>query len=211
MNEFLKEGTNAYYTHMGVESVHEASVLANEYTWEILEVLRNAGGQGITPKKILEKVREKKKNVSSSKIYALLKKLYENHWVDKGDYVNKIGDTGHKHILNEIAGDILVNDDFTKVIKEKMQKYIEKHLIPYFLEYSKEVIKNLNDDPKTRKWLPDRKKESYCFNCHSNHEALEFFDCIFSIASSLFQESDVFEIMMKKERFASEKYTVKSS
>lgn len=208
MSKSQKKDTNAYFTHMGVEDVHEASVLANEYTWEIIEVLRNAGGQGITPKKILKEIREKKsKNVSSSKIYALLRRLYENKWVIKGDYVNENdGKGGHKHILNAIAGDIIVNADFEDVIRKKMQKYIEKKLIQDFEEYSIEIIKNLNGDPKTEKWLPDIHKGSYCIDCHANHEALDFFDCIISIASRMFQESDVFKTMMKKERFASEKY-----
>lgn len=211
MSETTTTGANSYFTHMGVASAAEAAVLSNEYIWTIIEVLRNAGGEGLTPMKVLEKVREKKgESVSRSKVYALLRRLSEMEWVIKGEYIDEINDRGRKHILNSLAGDILVDEKFEEVVRERMQKYVEKELFPAFLEFSKEVLIKFNDEPKTRKWIPDRRKASYCTDCHGNHEAVEFFDCLISIASTLFQESDAFETMMKKERFASEKYTVKT-
>ena len=202
--EIHKKETNSYFTHMGVGSSQEASILSNELTWEIIEILRSSGAKGLTPPMVLEKIEYiQGVKVSRSKVYALLKRLYEMEWVHR--YYDT-EEQANRSVLADIAGQVDINEDFSKVIEENMSRYIEKKLFPVYEEFLEKTTQMLNDNPKIKKWLPDHGKNSYCKKCKINHEATEFVDCLIGITSLLFIGSDNFTEIMKKKKFADEEY-----
>jgi len=202
--EINKKETNSYFTHMGVESSQEASILSNELTWNIIEILRSSGAKGLTPPMVLEKIEDiQGVKVSRSKVYSLLKRLYEIQWVHRY-YDNE--EQANRSVLADIAGQVNINEDFSKVIEDNLSSHIEKKLFPVYEEFLEKTMQMLNDNPKIKKWLPDHGKSSYCKKCKINHEATEFVDCLFSISSLLFIDSDNFVEIMKKKKFADEKY-----
>ena len=198
----LKSETNAYYTHMGVETSSEASILANEHTWTIIQILRRSGAKGLKAEEVQDAI-EKEEGVkaSRSKIYALLRRLYEMEVLHKHYGSDK---KAHVYTLASIAGQIQIDPEFFNDVDHILNKYIESKLFPVFQEFFEKTISGLYSDEKTRHWLPDKGKHSFCLRCHTNHEAEEFVDSIISIASSLFMESDGFEKIMKKNKFAEE-------
>ena len=197
-----KKGTNSYFTHMAVASSSQASILANEHTWSILEVLRGAGAIGMTPREVIDAVEQVESiRISRSKIYSLLKRLYELEWVHR--YYD-IESKSQRNTIADISGLITMNDDFVDVIEDKMGKYVEKNLFPFFREFFEKTLESLSDDPKTKRWLPDKGSDSFCKKCHSNHEAEEFFDCVLNIASEIYFDSREFPEFMGKNKYQDE-------
>lgn len=198
-----KTETNAYFTHMAVKSSQQAAILSNRFTWTVLEVLRKSGSVGLTTKMILDEVeKEEGVPISRSKIYDILTRLHELEWV------HRYWDTkehAQRNTLNDIAGQIETNDEFSKIIYEKMKTYVEKNLFTCFQEYIEESINKIESDSKAKKWLPDHGKLSFCKKCHVNHEALEFFESLIHEASTIFLDSEYFEKFLQKKKYQDEK------
>lgn len=189
---------------MGVESSQEASILSNELTWDIIEILRSSGAKGLTPPMVIEQIEDKQGvTVSRSKVYSLLKRLYEIEWVHRYWDNEK---QANRSVLADIAGQVDINEDFSKVVEDNMSSHIEKNIFPIFEEFLEKTMEMLIANPKIKKWLPDHGKSSYCKKCKVNHEAEEFVDCLIGISSSLFINSDNFSKIMIKKKFADEKY-----
>ena len=200
----LKRETNAYFTHMGVETSTEASILANEHTWTIIEILRGSGAKGLKAEEVQDAIeKEEGVKVSRSKIYALLRRLYEMEILHKHYDSEK---NAHVYTHARLAGQIEIDPEFFGTVDDKMSKYIERKLFPVFEEFVEKTIAELDSDEKTKHWLPDHGKHSFCVRCQINHESEEFVDSIISIASALFLESDRFTKLVKKKKFADEKF-----
>ena len=143
---------NIYYIHQSVKNPQEASIFSDQYTWAILDVLRAAGNDGLSPLKVRQAVEKKLRNsVSSAKIYNLLKRLYEMNWVHR--IYDKNDKTNH-NIVNFEWGGIVLNKTYDQIIVNKEKEYITKRLFPIFKEYIEQTLNDMEKDENTKKWLP---------------------------------------------------------
>src|SRR2546426_5305917 len=141
---------NAYYTYMAVGSSQEASIFSDEHTWTILDVLRKSGAKGLTASQAHEEVeRNEGVSVSRSKIYSLLKRLYELEWVHR--YYDQEAQA-QRNSIGPIWGGVIIDEEFYSETKDKMKNYIKKNLFPIFEDYLKKAMSDLADDVKTKRW-----------------------------------------------------------
>lgn len=182
---------NIYYTHQSVKSYNDASLFSDEYTWTILDILRSVGPIGIKAADVAERVERKKYgsrrkygSVSRSKIYGILRRLWQMNWVHR--YYNKESGAQHHAIAIDWGG-FLVDPKYDRVIVKMEGDFIKNRLFPIFKEFIEKTINDLEADSTTKKWLPQK---SYCEICSKSHEADEFFSSIIDIASAEFMESE---------------------
>lgn len=192
--------TNKYYTHFPVESPHEASILSDEYTWTILDILRKAGPKGYTAAEVHQKVeREFGTTVSRSKIYGLLKQLYQDGAVHR--YYDQDAQA-QRNAIGVVWGGSYIDEQFDNAIVDKEKSYIKRNLSQAFFSYIKKVMNDLNEDPAIKKWLPRAGPKSLCPRCRESHEADEFFSSVLDIAVGEFLDSDEFTEFLKQNDFA---------
>lgn len=190
---------NSYYDHIAVGSPQEASIFSNEYTWTILDVLRKAGSKGLTAKEVHDRVqREMGSSVSSSKVYSLLKRLYQEEWIHR--YYDPTVQA-QRNAIGLIWGGIIVDDNFYEAVKSKTLLYAKSRLFPVLFEYILKTMEEFKSDEKTKKWLPGSGHAENCKRCHSSHEAEEFFSSLLDSITSEFQESEEFQKFMRKNKF----------
>jgi len=195
---------NAYFEHMAVSSAQEASILSNEYTWIILEALRSSGSKGLTPKEVHQVIeREESTTVSASKIYSILKRLYEIEWIHR-HYDSEV--KAQRNTLAIQWGEVEVVEEFSEVVEEKMKRYIKKEFFPIILDYYKKTINDFATDEENKKWLPSSGTAGLCKKCHSNHEADEFFYSLMQEVIFEFNESDEFIDFQKKYDYIDQDY-----
>ena len=197
---------NAYFSSISVTKHQEAAIFSDPYTWKILEILRETGAKGLTADDIYRKLQQKMGvSVSKSKVYGLLKRLYMEEWI--GRYYDK--DAGAQRVTSLFHWGVmtahdrpLVEEKFEDAVKSKEMDYIRGRLFPVMLEYIKNTLHDLGDDPKTKKFKPEI--GDYCIECHGSHEAIEFFTCLLYIALDRFldEESKVFDEFMIENKFA---------
>lgn len=203
-----KTESNSYFTHMGIDSPAEASILANEYAWSIIEIVQLTGSRGITAEEVQSKIEEKEGiKISRSKTYALLRRLYEMQFLHKHYDTYK---NAQVYTQSGVVGQIDLDPEFLVDVEDKMEIVITKKLFPAFQEYVEKTIEELDSDEATRHWLPYTGKYSLCERCHINHEAEEFVDALISSASFLFLRSNGFVKFAKNKKFADEKYEIKN-
>jgi hypothetical protein len=171
---------NRYYKHQTVKSPQDASVFSDEYTWAVLDVLRIAGPSGISADNVHKKIEEQMGRVSKSKVYAILKRLYQNEWIHRT--YNEDDEARRNSIKMNWAG-ILLEDEYDRLLVDKEKPFISKKIFPVFEEYIRSVISDLQNDPKAKKWLPEK---GYCKPCRKSHEAEEFISSLLDIASAEF-------------------------
>lgn len=192
---------NSYYIHQSVKSSQEASIFSDLYTWTILDILRAAGNDGLSPKKVHEEVEKSlRTSISPSKIYGLLRRLYQMNWVHRN--YDRTDQTFHS-IANIDYGGILLNKTYDDILVNKEKEYITKRLTPIFIEYLTKTIKDLNEDPNAKKWLPQ--PNTFCKICQFSHEAEEFISSILDEASAEFMESDEYKKFMIEHHFREKK------
>ena len=183
---------NIYYTHQSVKNPQEASIFSDEYTWKILDILRAAGNNGLSPQEVHQALEKKlRTSVSPAKIYSLLKRLYEMGWVHRSYDRN---DKTHHSIVNFQWGGIILDKEYEEIIAKKEKDYIAGRLTPIFLEYIKTTIKDFRDDENNKKWLP--KEDTFCKICQFSHEADEFINSLLDEATSEFMESEEYKKFM---------------
>ena len=189
---------NAYIKHMPVSSFQEASIFSNEITWKILEFLRSAGNKGMTEDEINEEFKKTRKSrPSTSQIYSVLKRLYENEWVHRNwDNEKK----ARRHVISYHWGGIDLDEEFHEIIIKKMNSRFKEKMFPVLLECCQETLKLLSEDKKNKHWLPS--DSNLCVNCNESHEAREFFDAILETMLVQFEESDEFNNMLKKKGYS---------
>lgn len=193
---------NAYYSHMAVGSAQEASIFADEYAWTILDVLRKAGAKGLTAADVLKNVeKELGTQVSRSKVYSLLKRLYEEERIHRY-YDPEV--EAQRHAIGLIWGGVYIDEKFDKVVVEKEKNYVKKNLYPSFLAFIKKALNDL-EDSETKKWLPSSGSANICKRCHESHEADEFFSTLLDIAVGEFLDSDEYKEFLKQNGFAETK------
>lgn len=193
---------NEYYEHIVVGSAQEASIFANEYTWTILEVLRKAGPKGLTAEEVHNKVEKAiGTSVSRSKVYSLLKRLYEQEWTHKY-YDNKA--QAWRNTISLAWGGAYLSDDFYDAVISKTEKYLNKVLFPMFFDFVNKAKEELAKDLSTKKWLPQVGEDAHCKKCGISHEADEFFSALMYVACSEFLESDKFAEYFEKSKYSRE-------
>src|SRR5215207_11153668 len=97
---------NIYYIHQSVKNPQEASIFSDQYTWAILEVLRTAGNDGLSPLEVRHAVQKKlRTSISSAKIYNILKRLYQMDWVHRSYDSN---DKTNHNIVNVDWGSMIL-------------------------------------------------------------------------------------------------------
>ena len=182
--EFQNIGTtNKYYKHQTVKSAQDASLFSDEYTWVILDILRAAGPRGMSAHNVHKQIENDMGIVSKSKIYGILKRLYQMEWVHRS--YNESDQARRNSIKMDWAG-ISVEEEYDRVIVDKEKSFITIKLFPMFLEYIKHTMKDMHDDITARKWLPEK---DYCKPCRKSHEAEEFFSSVLDIATAEFMSS----------------------
>lgn len=189
---------------MDVSSAQEASILSNEYTWTILQILHASGTQGLTAlelHKAVEKVEGT--TISKSKIYDLLKRLYEIQWLHK-IYDQKV--KSHRYTLVISWGDVGLEDKFYGEISEKLKKNIQTELLPIFDKYLKNSVEIISNDKNLKKWLPGKGETWYCKKCDANHEAEEFVTGLLELAIEEYLNSDYNTKFMIENKYANEEY-----
>ena len=183
---------NLYYIHQSVKNPQEASIFSDQYTWTILDVLRAAGNDGLSPQKVHKEVEKKlRTSISSAKIYALLRRLYQMNWVHR--IYNK-DDKTHHSIANLEWGAIFLDKAYDEIIVKNEKEYITQRITPIFEEYLKRTMENLEKNKNTKKWLPQTK--TFCKICQISHEAEEFINSLLDIAVAEFMISDEYKKFM---------------
>lgn len=164
---------NAYYTTQTVKSYQDAKKFTNEYTWKILEILREAGSRGLTEIDIRKKVNKKMHTtVAQSRIYDILDELYKDEWVHRR-YSREDGARRFSLAFNWAS--VGLNEDYDKKIVVKEGEYMKRKLFPAYIDLIKTTINDLAEE--NSKWLPDPKNNcGYCAEegKETNHEAVEF-------------------------------------
>jgi len=193
---------NKYYTHHSIKDTQEASIFSNVYTWTIFDILRSAGPKGLTAPDIQKQIElELRTSVSVSKIYDLLKRLYEGKWIHR--YYDREIEKQRCSIAWDWGG-IIVEEDFEKAIIEKEGSFIHTNLFPVFLQLLKRTIEDFKEDPSVTKWLPQMAE--YCKVCRGgiSHEAHEFFSSLLDEATAEFMDSKEFKEFMKNNKYSAE-------
>lgn len=178
---------NSYFKYFPVRSSQEASVLANEDAWKILEALIQCGSKGLTEKEIDKQTKTK---TSHSKLYGLLKKLYEMEWVHR--YYDPESQA-RRYVIKLLAGFDTINDideNFYESVIKKEEEFIGNVVLPPLQKFIERTMKDLDQDPETKRWLPQT--SGFCKECHRNHEAIEFFSSLLYIAVEEFLDKDKF-------------------
>jgi Fe2+ or Zn2+ uptake regulation protein len=183
---------NLYYIHQSVKNPQEASIFSDQYTWTILDVLRAAGNDGLSPQKVHKEVEKKlRTSISSAKIYALLRRLYQMNWVHRS--YDRNDKTNHS-IVNIEWGGILLDKTYDEILVKKEKEYITERLTPIFKEYIEKTIKDLADDKNAKNWLPQ--PNTFCKICQISHEAEEFINSLLDVAVAEFMISDEYKKFM---------------
>ena len=194
---------NAYYAHIPVASPQEASIFADEYAWAILDILRKAGAKGLTAAEVHKNVeKELGTPVSQSKVYSLLRRLYEEEWIHRY-YDPEV--QAQRNATGLIWGGVFIDEKFDKAVVEKEKNYIKKNLFPSFLSFIKKAMNDLSEDSTTKKWLPSAGSTNLCKRCHESHEADEFFSTLLDVIVGEFLDSDEYKEFLKQNDFAESK------
>ena len=186
---------NMYYIHQSVKNPQEASIFSDPYTWTILDILRAAGNNGLSPTQVYQAVINKRLLVSSAKIYNILRRLYQMNWVHR--IYNK-DDGTHHSIANLEWGAVFLDKTYDEIIVKNEKEYITQRIIPIFKEYLQTTIENLEKNKNTKKWLPEK---NTCNICQISHEAEEFINSILDVAVAEFMVSDEYKQFMIDHHF----------
>jgi hypothetical protein len=203
---------NKYYSNHSVASSQEAGIFADELTWTIFDILREAGAKGLTARDVYEKVEKKlRKPVSPKKVYALLRRYYQEEWTHK--YYDK-DVLAQRNVINLQWGTVEFDEDYEDRILEKEKDYIKKYLFTHFKEYLAKTLEDLNEDESGKKWVPlavkkrrnilkDKQDRSFpgdvlCRECDISHEADEFFCSLLDLATSEFLDSKEYDEFLKQ-------------
>lgn len=181
---------NKYYKHQTVKSAQDASVFSDEYTWAILDILRAAGHKGMSAQNVHKQVENDLGRVSKSRVYGILKRLYQMDWVHRS--YDEVDQARRNSIKMDWAG-ISVEEEYDRLVVDKEKRYMTERLFPIFYEYIKQAMKDFNVDGTAKKWLPSK---GYCKPCRKSHEGEEFFTSLLDIATAEFMSSkECFQLM----------------
>ena len=98
-------------------------------------------------------------SVSQSKIYGLLKRLYQQRWVHR--YYDKDSEAQRVAIALD-WGEVIINKEFNLAVIKKENDYMIKKLFPIFSDVLIKAMKDLHEDPDTKKWIPQADDNWYC-------------------------------------------------
>jgi hypothetical protein len=104
-------------------------------------------------------------------------------------------------------GLVQFNKEYDNILIKKERDYIIRRLSPIFLELIVKTIKDLDEDPDTRKWLPT--ENNNCKVCGKSHEADEFFNSILDNASAEFLISKKYLEFLRTNKFMEEEEELK--
>ena len=187
---------NKYYRHQTVKSAQDASVFADEYTWAILDLLHAAGPTGLSAENIHKQMEAEMGRVSKSKVYGILKRMYQNDWIHRT--YNEVDEARRNSIKMDWAG-VMLEEEYDNLVVEKEKRFINERLFPVFSEYTKKTIEDMSKDKIAKKWLPEK---GYCKPCRKSHEASEFFSSLLDIATAEFMASNAYLSLTKELGFA---------
>ena len=161
------------------------------------------GPAGISADNVHQQIESEMGRVSKSKIYGILKRLYQNEWIHRT--YNEDDEARRNSIKMNWAG-ILLEEEYDRLIVEKEKSFISQRIFPIFEEYIRQVISDLRDDSKSKKWLPQK---DYCKPCKKSHEAEEFFSSLLDIAPAEFIGSNQCENLLREFNLAAQGKSVK--
>ena len=196
---------NKYIHSHPIFSPHDAKIFSKENTWQILDILQEAGPKGLTENEIREKL-EHDLNISISRgtTYSLLDRLYEFGWVYR--YYDNSKDVEARRYYFDIIRDVIdIDEDFDEIIVKTQGNYIEKNLFPIFESLLKRSLDDIMSNNDNKTWLPQNGEKAYCKRHRKSHEAEEFFSSILEIAISEYLDSKQFSVFLEKNLFAEDR------
>jgi len=187
--------TKKYLQHYPVTSLQEAKVLSKPSSWEILDVVRAAGVNGISASDIIKAL-----NLPQSDVYASLKELLEIQSIAQLPKDMKPKDERKRLYVYEKTT-LRKYDVDKKVALVTRDLYegneLESLRVPFFA-----MLAMVHDELKSRGLddaLPSRAAEWFCQKCEANHQAVEFFQAVaIAIIRILMDDSDHFKRLLSR-------------
>jgi hypothetical protein len=187
--------TKKYLQHYPVTSLHEAKVLSKPSSWEILDVVRAAGVNGISASDIIKVL-----NLPQSDVYATLKELLEIQSIAQLPKDMKPKDERKRLYVYERT--TLRKYDVDKrvalVTRELYEgNELESLRVPFFA-----MLAMVHDELQSRGHddaLPTKAEEWFCQQCEANHQAVEFFQAVaIAIIRTLMDDSSHFKRLLSR-------------
>lgn len=175
--------------------MREAKVLSKPSSWEILDVVRNAGVQGTSASDITKIL-----NLPQSDVYASLKELLEIQSIAQLPKDMKPRDERKRLYVFEktTMRKYDVDKKLALVTRELYEgNELEGLRVPFFA-----MLAMVHDELQSRglkDTLPSKGEEWFCQQCEANHQALEFFQAIaLAIVRTLMDDSDHFNRLLSR-------------
>ena len=188
-------GTKKYLHHYPVSSLREAKILSKPSSWEILDVVRNAGVQGTSASDITRIL-----NLPQSDVYASLKELLEIQSIAQLPKDMKPRDERKRLYVYEktTMRKYDVDKKLALVTRELYEgNELESLRVPFFA-----MLAMVHDELQSRglkDTLPSRGEEWFCQQCEANHQAVEFFQAIaLAIVRTLMDDSNHFNRLLSR-------------
>lgn len=185
----IRRKCNRYLTSIPIEERIHAGSLASEVCWDIIDVLRESGFQGMSAEEIRHRL--KIKRYPKSTIYAALSQLEKAQWITGSRPTFPWG-RPPKEIEIKSGRDkakggrprklyrvhILWEFDMDDVFAESLDPIVKKHITELKENWIR-TLKNIVEEYKTEKNLQKfYPKDIVCPDCGISHEALEFLRAI---------------------------------
>ncbi|MFB5601064.1 MAG: hypothetical protein ACE5SW_12660 [Nitrososphaeraceae archaeon] len=190
-----------FYLHYSVRNYRESSLFSRPETWEIFDILHTQGMSGLTAQDI-HTILEKRFNtsVSKSKIYALLKQLYEGNWLKRQYNQNQNAQVYTVDYHWGGWGEKIIDLKFDNIVKRMASYFLDQQLFPVFEEYLARIKDELFKE-NHQNWIPAG-NENFCNQCNINHNAEEFFNSLLDIATMEYLESERFKKFLQKNNYS---------
>lgn len=187
--ETLQRKCNRYLTSIPIEERPEASLLASEVCWDIIDVLRDSGFRGMSAEEIRDRL--KIKRYPKSTIYAALSQLERSKWITGSRPIfpwgrppreiearsgrdKAKGGRPRKLYRIHILWEFDMDDDFA----ESLDPLVEKHtrqLKENWFRAIRSIVEEYETKENLQKFYP---RDIVCPDCGISHEAIEFLRAI---------------------------------
>jgi len=201
----LKRKVNRYLVTIPVSSWEEAKLLGSDTNWKILEVLSDAGIEGLTVEEVAQKTKTPK-----STVYNVLSKLQAAKLVGSRtrrkrwgrptkEVKQRFGGKPIRVYFERVEwGDINFDEDFFDSLEPLLENYKRK-LKKTWLSVLDEIVMKFKTDEELEEFFP---RDMICEDCKSSHEANEFFWAVSIRMIGKILEDDDFLKLARKYKFA---------
>lgn len=177
-----------YFVSLTVSELSDVEVLSSEKVWEILDYLHGSP-LGVRPKEVAKEF-----DLKINQAYDKLKKLERQDYLVRKKERGKRGREQERKTLLYLSkpwGGRELDGEFEETLYKKYGEYIMKNIRPMFIELFRQVLDDMQEDPKLKPWFPVP-YENLCPDCGIKHQALELFRALTSLAADV-MEGDSYE------------------